>query len=241
MRAGPLYTQTADALRTRITRGVWRQGDRVPSEVQLCEEFGVSSITMRRAVATLVNEGLLVRIQGKGTYVASDHAVVQGPPRLTSFTRDMQLRGWRSTARLIGIDTMRAPSPIAHRLGMPEGALLAAIRRVRLADDHPVALQTAYLPALLFPGVERFDFAVESLYEVMQREYGVKPAVATETYRAAKVTAEEARLLDVEQDSAALRAERLTSDSTGRRVEYVESVMRGDRYTLSLRLSASGR
>src|ERR1700716_648581 len=118
MRAGPLYSQTADALRVRITQGMWRQGDRVPSEVQLCEEFGVSSITMRRAVATLVTEGLLVRIQGKGTYVASDHAVVQGPPRLTSFTHDMQLRGWRSTARLLTMETLRAPVPIAHRLGM---------------------------------------------------------------------------------------------------------------------------
>lgn len=241
MRAGPLYSQTADALRARITQGIWRQGDRLPSEVQLCEEFGVSSITMRRAVATLVNEGLLARIQGKGTYVASDHAVVQGPPRLTSFTHDMQLRGWRSTARLLRIESERAPLPIAHRLALPEGALLTNIHRVRLADDHPVAIQVAHLPALLFPGIERFDFARESLYEVMRREYGVKASVASETYRASKVTAEEAGLLEVEADSAALRAERLTADSTGRQVELVESVMRGDRYTLSLRLSASGR
>jgi GntR family transcriptional regulator len=241
MSAGPLYSQTADALRAGITEGGWRQGDRLPSEVQLCEKFGVSSITMRRAVATLVNEGLLVRIQGKGTYVASNHAVIQGPPRLTSFTQDMELRGWQSTARLLGMDTVRAPLSYATRLGVPEGALLVNIRRVRLADDHPVAIQLTHLPALLFPGIERFDFARESLYEVMQREYGVKPAVASETYRASKVTAEEAALLEVPPDSAALRAERLMSDSTGRRVELVESVMRGDRYTLSLRLSASGR
>jgi GntR family transcriptional regulator len=153
----------------------------------------------------------------------------------------MQLRGWRSTARLLGMETLRAPVPVAHRLGMPEGALLVSLRRLRLADDHPVAIQTAYLPALFFPEIDRFDFAGESLYEVMLREYGVKAAVATETYRASKVDAGEATLLVVEPGSAALRAERLTSDSTGRRIEYVESVMRGDRYTLSLRLSASGR
>lgn len=241
MRAGPLYSQTADALRLRISRGMWRQGDRLPSELQLCDEFGVSSITMRRAVGTLVNEGLLVRIQGKGTYVASDHAVVQGPPRLTSFTQDMERRGWRPSARLVGIDSVRAPLHIAHQLGLPEGALLISIRRVRLADDHPVAIQVAHLPSLLFPGIERFDFAAESLYGIMRREYGLEPAVATETYRASKVDEAEAELLEVEVESAALRAERLTTDSTGRRVELVESVMRGDRYTLSLRLSASAR
>jgi GntR family transcriptional regulator len=75
----------------------------------------------------------------------------------------------------------------------------------------------------------------------MRREYEVKPAVATETYRASKVTVDEAALLEVAPDSAALRAERVMSDSTGRRVELVESVMRGDRYTLSLRLTVSGR
>ncbi|HZV50683.1 MAG TPA: GntR family transcriptional regulator [Candidatus Dormibacteraeota bacterium] len=241
MIGGTLYSRAAEALRTRITDGVWRQGDRLPAETQLCQELGVSSITMRRAIATLVAEGLLVRIQGKGTYVASDHAVVMGPPRLTSFTQDMQLRGWRAAARLLGMETEHASLAVAQRLGIPEGALVTRIRRVRLADDDPVAIQVATVPALLFPGLDRFDFARESLYAVMQREYGIKPAVATEVYRASLASAEEAALLEVEVSSPVLRCERLTSDSTGKRVEVVESVMRGDRYTLSLRLTASGR
>src|SRR5262249_35268227 len=91
MTAGPLYHQTAEILRSRIVQNVWKQGDRLPSEGQLCEEFGVSSITMRRAVATLVAEGLLIRLQGKGTFVSTDHAIVHGPPQLTSFTEDMRL------------------------------------------------------------------------------------------------------------------------------------------------------
>ena len=85
-----LYRQITDALRARIADKVWKQGDRIPAEPQLCEEFGVSSITMRRAVANLVAEGLLVRWPGKGTFVTADHLVVQGPPRLTSFTQDMR-------------------------------------------------------------------------------------------------------------------------------------------------------
>ena len=117
MSTGPLYHQTAEILRSRIVQNVWRQGDRLPSENQLCDEFGVSSITMRRAVATLVAEGLLVRLQGKGTFVSSDHAIVQGPPQLTSFTEDMQLRGWQSAARVIGFRTERAPAGRGGALG----------------------------------------------------------------------------------------------------------------------------
>jgi GntR family transcriptional regulator len=239
MSTGPLYHQTAEILRSRIVQNVWKQGDRLPSEGQLCEEFGVSSITMRRAVATLVAEGLLVRLQGKGTFVSSDHAIVQGPPHLTSFTEDMRLRGWRSSARVITLRTERAPSALATRLGLGAGALVHVIGRVRLADDLPVAVQRAYVPALVFPGLEDHDFERESLYEVFERDYGVKPATATEVYRASKCTDEEAALLQAEPGSPAFRVERVTTDSTGRRVELVESVVRGDRYTLVLRLSVS--
>src|SRR2546423_4776984 len=201
MSTGPLYHQTAEILRSRIVQNVWKQGDRLPSESQLCDEFGVSSITMRRAVATLVAEGLLVRLQGKGTFVSSDHAIVQGPPHLTSFTEDMRLRGWRSRARVLGFRTERAPAALATRLGLSAGALLHVIGRVRLADDLPVALQTAYVPALLFPGLEAHDFRRESLYEVFERDYGVKPATATEVYRASKLSDDQADLLDADPDS----------------------------------------
>src|SRR2546429_9891510 len=122
--AEPLYHQAAGVLRRRIAEGVWKEGDRLPPEWQLCEEFGVSTITMRRAVAMLVAEGLVARLQGKGTFVTSDHAIVQGPPQLTSFTEDLQLRGWQSAARVIGFRTERAPAALATQLGLSAGALV---------------------------------------------------------------------------------------------------------------------
>src|SRR5262249_33202344 len=159
MSVGTLYSQTAEVLRSRIAQNMWKQGDRLPSETQLCEEFGVSSITMRRAVATLVAEGLLVRLQGKGTFVSSDHTIVQGPPELTSFTQDMRARGWRASARVLSLRTERASGRIATKLGLSSGALVSVISRVRLADGQPVAIQTAHLPGLLFPGLETYDFS----------------------------------------------------------------------------------
>jgi len=239
MSVGTLYSQTAEILRSRIAQSVWKQGDRLPSENELCQEFGVSSITMRRAVATLVAEGLLVRLQGKGTFVSSDHAVIQGPPELTSFSQDMRARGWDATARVVALRTDRASDRIATKLGLLSGALVSVISRVRLANRLPVAIQTAHVPALLFPGLDKHDFSRESLYEVFERDYGVKPAHATDLYNASLITAAEAAQLEVEPGAPAFRVERMTSDSTGRRIELVDSVIRGDRWTLVLRLSAS--
>jgi len=173
MAATVLYAQTADALRKRIGEG-WQVGDRIPSESKLCEEFGVSSITMRRAVGTLVAEGLLVRLQGKGTFVTADHAIVQGPPDLTSFTQDMVTRGWGSSSRVVGITIEPGSAEICLRLGVSAGSALTRIERVRLADGQPIAIQVAYLPSIAFPGLERFDFGRDSLYEVLRRHYEVQ-------------------------------------------------------------------
>jgi GntR family transcriptional regulator len=240
MAATVLYAQTADALRKRIGEG-WQVGDRIPAEPKLCEEFGVSSITMRRAVGTLVAEGLLVRLQGKGTFVSADHAIVQGPPDLTSFTQDMVTRGWGSTSRVVGITIGPGSADTCLRLGVSAGAALTRIERVRLADGLPIAIQIAYLPSIAFAGLERFDFGRDSLYDVLRIHYGVKASAATETYRASTATALEASMLEVEPGSPVFRAKRLTVDSLGNHIELVESVIRGDRYTLQLRLSASHR
>ena len=224
--------------RVRIAQGRWRPGDRLPSQEDLCEELGVSSITMRRSIGSLVAEGLLVSLQGKGTFVSADHGIIQGPPRLTSFTQDMRSRGWRSTARTLQADVRRAGLDITATLGLPPSALVVVLRRVRFADDEPLAIQVAHLPAMLFPGLELHRFDKESLYQVLERVYGVRPATAAEQYNAARLSAAEARLLGVAAGSPAFRVERVTSDSAARRIELVRSVIRGDKYTLAVQLSA---
>jgi GntR family transcriptional regulator len=198
MAATVLYAQTADALRKRIGEG-WQVGDRIPSESKLCEEFGVSSITMRRA------------------------------------------RGWGSSSRVVGITIEPGSSEICLRLGVSAGSALTRIERVRLADGQPIAIQVAYLPSISFPGLERFDFGRDSLYEVLRRHYEVQASAAKEMYRASTATKAEARMLEVPSGSPVFRATRLTVDSLGNHIELVESVIRGDRYTLQLRLSARHR
>ncbi len=233
----PRYAWVADVLRDRIRQRIWRPGDRLPSEKELCSEMGISSITMRHAMSILVSEGLLTRVQGKGSFVASDHVFVQGPSRLTSFTEDARSRGWHCSAKVLGFEVVTS-SDVSGKLELPAGASLIKLSRVRMADGLPVAFQTAYLPAQLFPGLESFDLAAESLYEVMKREYGIHPATAFETYRAIQVTAAQGQILGYPSGSPAFRVERLSSDGTGRKIEFVESIMRADRYSLVLHLVA---
>lgn len=215
-------------------------GNRLPAEPELCREFGVSSITMRRAIAMLAAEGLVVRLQGKGTFVSSGHAIVHGPPQMTSFTQDMELRGWRSSTRLVRFDTVPADQKISARLGLPDESKVFALTRVRLADDQPIAVQTAYLPVRLVPRLDAFDLSAGSLYDVLEKEYGMRPVQASESWEASAVSRAEARLLAVPPKSPAFRVERLTADSSGQRIELVQSVIRGDKYTLILQLGARG-
>jgi GntR family transcriptional regulator len=234
--AAPLYTRTAEMLRARITSGVWTVGNRLPAEHELCREFGVSSITMRRAIAMLAAEGLVVRLQGKGTFVSSSQAIVHGPPQMTSFTQDMELRGWHPSARLVRSDIVPADEKFSVRMGLPENSKVFVLTRIRLADGQPIALQTAYIPARLVPNLDSFDLSTGSLYELLEKEYGLRPARASESWEAGIVSDIEAELLEVTAGSPAFRVERLTSDSSGHRIELVQSVIRGDRYRLVLQL-----
>lgn len=233
---GPLYAQITDALRSRLTAGTWMPGDQLPSEQVLCDEFGVSSITMRRAMATLVAEGKLVRKQGRGTFVADPHRLVLGPPHLSSFSADLAKRGWSSSARVVRLETL-TNADTASRLGLKPTAALTVLQRVRLADEVPIAIQTAWLPAHLFPGIEQVQtFDHESLYAVMRRDHGITPADAVETFTASHVGSDEGQLLDVPANTPAFHVERLTTDNLGRSIELVESIIRGDRYTLVFNL-----
>lgn len=237
----PLYLQTAEALRSRIENGIWKTGDRLPSEQRLCEDMGVSSITMRRAISILVSQGLAVRLQGKGTYVSSNHAVVQAPPELTSFTEDLGQRGWGAEARVLELSVKPADAETAAKLELPEGSPIFVLRRLRLADGLPIAIQDASLPASLFPGLDKYDFTTESLYAVIGRDSGVYPSAATEIYRPSVLTSEEAELLGEEPGSPTFRIERITIDRTGRVIEVIRSTTQSDRYTLVLRLARRGQ
>jgi GntR family transcriptional regulator len=233
----PHYFRLAEALRSDIETGRWGSGDQIPTEQELGLRHGVSRTVVRQAVGMLVTSGLLRRVQGRGTFVASPR-VRQDAHRFRSFTADMRSRRLTPDTKLLSAELVPANSEIAERLWLSQGDPIWEVTRLRLADGKPMGLQTAYLPARVCPDLAIDRLEKGSLYSLLLEQFGIVPKRANETYIAVSLTKEDARLLDTRDGAAGLAVERITSDATGRVFEYVRSVMRGDRYQISLELEA---
>ncbi len=232
----PLYYQVETDIRSRIERGDWKPGQQIPTEAQLCDLYGASRITIRQAVSNLANEGLLVREAGRGTFV-SEPWVTAGTRGLTSFTEEMRGLGLQAGARVLDL-RIEIPSPeTVQRLQLEPDSPIVVVKRLRLGNSKPIGIQTAFLPAARYPGLEQAPLADTSLYGYLQEHYGVIPTEAEETFWVAPVTGEDARLLNVRSGTCGFLVERLTFDSEGP-FEFVTSVMRGDRYRIHLGLRA---
>ncbi len=232
----PLYHQLRVLLQQKIESGSLDPNVRLPSEEAIASHCGVSKITVRQALRDLEHAGFIKRYQGRGTFVASQR-VQQGPRKLSSFTSEMRLRGLEPSARVLEQRIIPSDASLAEKLEVRKGEDLFLLRRVRLAAAEPMGIQTAYLPLALVPGIETLDFSRASLYEVLQRKYGLKPATARETHFAVALKRAEAKLLGLKAGAPALAAERVTRLADGRLLEYVESLMAADRYKIVLQLT----
>ncbi|MDL4776529.1 MULTISPECIES: GntR family transcriptional regulator [Thermomonosporaceae] len=208
-------------------------GDALSSERRLAEELGVSRPTLRAAIDGLVNDGLLERRHGSGTYVAEPRIAV--PLTMTSFTEDMRRRGMRPDGRVLSFRTETAGARIGRRLALSPVEEVFTIRRLRLADGATMAIETLYLPRRLLPDLRRQDLEGRSFYDLL-RSGGVEIASGTETIEPSVTTAEEAAELGVPVHSPVFLFERVTRDEEGGPLEYVRSLYRGDRYRLQLDL-----
>ncbi|HZS05483.1 MAG TPA: GntR family transcriptional regulator [Blastocatellia bacterium] len=232
----PLYHQLKTLLLGKIQAGEMKPNDRLPAEDELAATHGVSKATVRQALNELASAGVVRREQGRGTFVAEPR-MAQGPRELTSFSAEMRRRGQAPTSRVLKQDVVKAEADVAAKLQIAEGSLVVRLKRLRLADGEPLGIQTAYLPLELAPRLAKEDFTSASLYEVLERKYGLLPARAQETHYAVLLERDEARLLKVTAGSPALSAERVTFLAGGRPLELTYSIMRGDRYKIVLDLT----
>ena len=232
----PIYYQLKEWLRGEIANGIWKPGDLLPSERELSEQFGISRMTVRRALNELREEGLLRREQGRGTYVATPK-IEQRLTRLTGFTEDMQRRALRSGARVLRQMMVEAPTPVARALRISQGKQILLLERLRMAEQEPMAIESSYLH---FSGVERLleeDFENQSLYHCLSEKYGIIPTRAEQQVEAVQCCEDECELLRIEANSAVLRNRRVTYDQKNRPFEYTKSIYRGDRYIFYVELS----
>jgi len=237
VRAGPLprYHQLKELIRARVRAGEWAPGSAIPSERELTERYRISRMTARQALTDLVREGVLYREQGRGTFVAQPR-IAQQLLHLTGFTEDMRARRQRPAARVLDAAMIPADAPTADRLRIPPGQPVFRVRRLRLADAEPLAVETA---AISFPGCERLlgdDLAASSLYGLIETKYGQPLADAEQEVEAGAALDDEAGLLDLAPGDPVLRTRRVTYTQRRQPIEYAVAVYRGDKYTFYTRI-----
>jgi GntR family transcriptional regulator, N-acetylglucosamine utilization regulator len=234
----PLYHQLKQIFLEEIRSGKLKPDDRLPSEDEVAVAYGVSTITVRRTLTDLASAGYIRRERGRGTFVLRP-PIEQGPRELTSFSHEMMERGLRSTSKVLDQKVINADASIAEQLRLEEGAEVFLLRRLRLADGEPMGIQTAHIPLVLAPSLINEDFSSASLYDRLQRKFGLLPAHAREIHSATRINGQDAALLHLQEGSLGLAAMRLTFLADGRPFEFVNSVMRGDRYQIVLDLVAN--
>lgn len=209
-------------------------GSPVPPERMLAEQHATSRTTIRQALGELVAEGRLLRIQGKGTFVAGPK--VTQTLQLTSYTEDMRSRGLQPTSRTLEIGYLAADEELAGRLAIDAGARVLRIHRLRSAGADPMAIETTHLAAARFPRLRRQFDRHGSLYEALAVEYQIRPVEAEETIETVLASPHEAQLLTIEVGVPLLLLSRHTFDAEGRPVEFVRALYRGDRYRFITRI-----
>ena len=210
-------------------------GTPVPPERTLSDRFGISRTTVRQALHDLAVEGRIVRMQGRGTFVATPK--VNQNLQLTSYTQDMKAQGLRPGARLIDITVIESEPDVATCLELKDGAPVTRIERVRYANEEPMAVETVYLDHRRFPGIDRKLKEDVSLYAILKSEYHVVPAEGEETIETVLAPPSVSRLLGTDSTTPMLMLTRTTRDRAGRPIEYVRSLYRGDRFRLTTSLS----
>ncbi|MFC7431552.1 MULTISPECIES: GntR family transcriptional regulator [unclassified Agrococcus] len=226
--ARPKYQRLVDHLRGLIAD--LPIGASVPSERALADDSGVSRMTARKALDALEAEGLLRREVGRGTFVA--RPAVSLPLMLTSFTEDMRARGLQPSSRLLDARHLVADAELASVFGIAVGEALVRVERLRLADGAPFAIERTTLLDAAVPGILDADLAAGSLYEILDREHGIRFDAGHETIRAALVDPGDAAILELADQGAVLELVR-TSIAAGVVVEHTVSTYPGDRFELS--------
>lgn len=225
----PLYQQMIVKIQEDISNGTYPPGSRIPSEGALCERYGVSRVTVRRALSELSREGILHKMQGKGTYVCKPR-ICRDLRSVSSFHEGCEAQGMKAGARLIHMHMTHADAQTASELQLPDERVLE-IERLRMADDVPVMIETNRFPA-------KYTFLLledmhESLYEALER-HDLRPESALHEISLCYATPAQAKLLEVEPGQALLLLHEVMYDQHALPLHTSTQVIRADRFTFRI-------
>ncbi|MDR3255336.1 MAG: GntR family transcriptional regulator [Synergistaceae bacterium] len=227
----PLYLQLEEILRTSIHNGEWEPNHAIPSEIELSRLYDVSRMTTRSVVTQLVNEGLLYRVQGKGTFVAEPKITTQSLAYM-GVREQLERMGYQIETKLVDFSETKADARVSDILEVSAGDALYYIRRVRFADGKHISLHTSYIPQSLAPGLTDENLESEQLCVILKRQFGLDPASVSETLESVLANDKEADLLKIDRRFPLLMLEDVNKTASGKIFEYSKVLFRGDKIKL---------
>ena len=231
----PLYFQIQRNLMEQIQSGKLSEGDPLASEEELARVNKVSRMTARQALHGLKTSGYAFSQKGRGTFVTRPK-LEKNIMHLRGFTEDMKHLGMVPSSKLLEQTVIKATAELAEKLKVEPDEVVMRLRRLRLADGIPMALEESCIPLRQFPGLEKISFAKQSLYFVLRESFGVRVAYADEVIEALPATREESELLTMPKRTSILSISRIIMTTEEIPIEVACSRYRGDRYRASIRV-----
>jgi len=226
----PLYYQIKNIIREMIENEELKPGEMIPAERELCEIQGVSRMTVNKAIMDLVNEGVVYREQGKGTFVSVPKEKQQ-ISKLKGFTEEMEHKGLKSKTHILSFTVKPATKQLRVILNLQaKESNVIEIIRLRISNDEPLAIETAWISNEIFVDLTADAIEGKSLYNIFREKYGVDPIKAKQTIEPIILSGYEATLLNQKQNSVALMFKRTTYLNDGSTIEYTNAIYRSDRY-----------
>ena len=229
----PIYRKLEEEIRNRIASGEWKAGTKVPSEIELCEQYGLSRSTVRKSIESLVNLGYLERVKGKGTFVKSEK-IEQKMSKFYSFSEEFRKKGMREEARLMDFQIVPANAEVARNLEIREGEEVFEVVRTRLVNGTVYAFEKSFIPASLAEGMTGELVANNGLYRTMGL-FHINPDSAVERLTAIVPSKKIVAYLGTDRNAACMHIQRVAT-CLGRPVEFCESYTKGDMFSYTVEL-----
>ena len=235
----PLYSQLVAIVKRNISAGTLAPGDLLPSEADLCHTFDISRSTVRQAIGALEADGLVVRKQGRGTFVA-EPKMRRKTETVYSFTSEISAMGLTPSSTLIDFDVIDPTPDIVKVLELTSpDTKVYRFTRIRNVDGEPLILETSFYPQFIYPRLTRELLQTHSFYSLLY-EVGIVPASAVDSYEAVMMSRKEAELLGCKSGSCGFFAQRRTRTESGMIYEFTQSLIRADRVKLDVFLHKDG-
>ncbi|MFC4660732.1 UTRA domain-containing protein [Oceanobacillus aidingensis] len=230
----PLYLQLKEHLKSEINMGKYSQGERLPPESEICDVYGVSRITTRRAIMDLVDEGILLRKQGKGTFVQDtkhkrELISVGGFSELTSSS------GNEPHTKIIS-SKLVDQEKCKYEFSISKDSNLLELHRLLYIDNTPFILETSYYPLELLPDLEKLISSTKSTYQILKEEYNIRIVSSYKTVNIGYATVEEGKLLNCDTGSILYNVEKISSDQNERYIHFSKSLFIADKVTFTLNI-----